>query len=220
MKLAECTKTGKRVSMNRLLLAEDNEKNRVIYNFDDLSSIGVVAKVETEYDEEALEGDSGSDHIYYYHTKGAKDLETYFNEDRARLLVGRKILLRDRSPIYEFSGRIVKIEKCVYRNYSLYNNYDDEYLDIDFIYLNEFATEFTPKKEKKKEKKKDTNAILKPISVIIISLTIILGLLTTAWGSARLLSPIFFICSVVANSIVLIIEIGCFEQLDKSLEIK
>jgi len=218
MKLAECT--SKRISMNRLLLAEDNEKNRVIYNFDDLSSIGVVAKVETEYDEEALEGDSGSDHIYYYHTKGAKDLETYFNEDRARLLVGRKILLRDRSPIYEFSGRIVKIEKCVYRNYSLYNNYDDEYLDIDFIYLNEFATEFTPKKEKKKEKKKDTNAILKPISVIIISLTIILGLLTTAWGSARLLSPIFFICSVVANSIVLIIEIGCFEQLDKSLEIK
>ena len=221
MNLTECTKTGKRISMNRLLLAEDNEKNRVIYNFDDLSSIGVVAKVETEYDEEALEGDSGSDHIYYYHTKGAKDLETYFNEDRARLLVGRKILLKNRSPIYEFSGRIVKIEKCVYRNYSLYNNYDDEYLDIDFIYLNEFVTEITPKKKERKEKKKDTNAILIPLTcILIILLTIILGIITTIWGTARLLSPVFFICSAVANFIVLIIEIECLEQLDKSLEIK
>lgn len=40
MKLAEYTKTGKRISMNRLLLVEDSKKNRVIYNYDDLSSIG------------------------------------------------------------------------------------------------------------------------------------------------------------------------------------
>lgn len=193
MKLAECTKTGKKISMNRLLLAEDNKKNRVVYNFDDLSSIGVIAKVETKYDEEALEGDSGSRHIYYYHTKGAKDLKTYFYKDKARLLVGRKILLKDRSPVYKVeSGRVVKIEKCVYRNYSPYDDID-EYLDIDFIYLNEFATGDAPRKEREKEKKEDTNAVLIPFTcVLIILLTIILGIITTIWGTARLLSLIFF----------------------------
>lgn len=218
MKLAEYTKTGKRISMNRLLLAEDSKKNRVIYNYNDLSSIGVVAKVEVEYDEMALEGDSEHTYIYprnpmnhHYYNWGADELDDY--SDKAKLLVGKKILLKDR---FSDSGRIVKIKDCVYRNDGI--DLDYYFWEIDFIYLNEFVTEFAPKK--KEEKKEDTNngAALIPcifIIILIILLTIVLGIITTIWGTARYSSLIFFICSAIANFIVLIIELECLSRLDK-----
>lgn len=218
MKLAEYTKTGKRISMNRLLLAEDSKKNRVIYNYDDLSSIGVVAKVEVEYDEMALEGDSEHTYIYprnpmnhhYYH-QGADELDDY--SDKAKLLVGKKILLKDR---FSESGRIVKIKNCVYRNDGI--DLDYYFWEIDFTYLNEFANKFAPKKKKEKKEDTDNGAALIPcifIIILIILLTIVLGILTTFWGAVRYSSLAFFTCSAVANFIVLIIELECLSRLDK-----
>ena len=223
MKLEDYIKTSKRISMNRLLLAEDSKKNRIIYNYNDF----VGPKVEAYYDDKGvLEGDSDNTYVYpskltsNYYTRGAEELNNYRN-DKAKLLVGRKLLLKDK--IYN-SGRVVKVKNCVYRNDGI--DLDYYFWETDFIYLNEFVTEFAPKKKEleKKEKEMDTNinhAILIPCTcILIIFLTIILGFLTTIWGTARFLNPMFFICSVVANFIVLIIEIRCLEQLDKSLEIK
>lgn len=220
MKLAEYTKTGKRISMNRLLLAEDSKKNRVIYNYDDLSSIGVVAKVEDEYDETALEGDSDNTYIYSrrtsggHYTIGAEKLDNYRN-DKAKLLVGKKILLKDR---LSKSGRVVKVTNCVYRYRNDGIDLDYYFWEIDYVYLNEFVTEFAPKKEKKKKEDTDNGAALIPcifIIILIILLTIILGIITTIWGTVRCSSLIFFICSAVANFIVLIIELECLSRLDK-----
>lgn len=214
MKLAEYTKTGKRISMNRLLLAEDSKKNRVIYNYDDF----IGPKVEAYYDNEALEGDSDNTYVYLrrtsggYYTKGVEELDNYHN-DKAKLLVGKKILLKDR---LSKSGRVVKVTNCVYRNDGI--DLDYYFWEIDYVYLNEFVTEFTPKKKKEKKEDTDNGAALIPcifIIILIILLTIVLGIITTIWGTVRCSSLIFFICSAVANFIVLIIELECISRLDK-----
>lgn len=146
----------------------------------------------------------------YYH-RGADELDDY--SDKAKLLVGKKILLKDR---LSKSGRVVKVTNCVYRNDGI--DLDYYFWEIDYVYLNEFVTEFAPKKEKKKKEDTDNGAALIPcifIIILIILLTIVLGIITTIWGTVRCSSLIFFICSAVANFMVLIIELECLSRLDK-----
>lgn len=213
--LAECTKTGKRISMNRLLLAEDSKWTNIVYNFDDFT--GPKIEIIT-HDKDALAGDKGHSYVYprslghNHHTRGAEELNDY-RDDKAKLLIGKKILIKER---FSKSGRIVKVTDCVYRNDGI--DLDYYFWEIDYAYTNEYVSEFAPKKEKKREKKKDTDSIIAVpcfICALIIVLTVILGILTTFWGAARLSSLAFFACSTIANFIVLAIEIQCLLRLDK-----
>ena len=211
--LAECTKTGKRISMNRLLLAEDSKWTNIVHNFDDF--IGPKVEI-TTYDEDALAGDSENAYVYprslchSYHTRGAEELNDY-RDDKAKFLIGKKLLIKER---YSKNGRVVKVTNCVYRNDVDLNYY---FWEIDYVYTNEYTSEFAPKKEKKREKKKDNGVIVVSccICAAIIVLTVTLGILTTFWGAARLSSLAFFACSAIANFIVLAIEIQCLLRLDR-----